>query len=193
MFDLLDAQPAPERVQVQAPPMETPEPKATPKKRKPSKAPAISDEIRAQHRYLVKRKHEWRQALRKSGIKGASAYIVGLYLCDDCANSGSAKLYPRVETIAAELNMPVGTVKDAISALKKAGLLYAKKPRFDGPPDYFLALPKHVRTDGLSAVRSGNEQMEAQPTNGRDFSRRTAGRPSDSTMEAQPRKINHGT
>jgi len=193
-FDLLDSRPAqPEMVDALY--LQTPEQKASlkPRKRKPSRAPAISDEIRTEHQYLVKHKHEWRLALRKSGIRGESAYVVGLYLCDERAGNKTGKLYPKVETMAADIGMPVGTVKGAIAALKKAGLLYAKKPRFNGPPDYFLALPSKARKADNPSDRGSNEQLVAKPTDGRDFIRRTVGRASDSTMEDNHGRIKLGT
>ncbi len=174
-----------ERIRTAEPP-EPKKAKAEPRKR--TQAPIISDEIRAQHRHLVKHKHEWRLALRRSGIKGGAPYVVGLYLCEEKANNGTGKCCPKVETIVSDTDLATGTVKDGLKKLKKAGLLYAKKPRSRSSPDYFLALPNSAQTDGIPSDKRTAERMEFRPANGRNFIRQTDGIPSDSTLEE-----NHGS
>src|SRR5690606_19649787 len=100
----------------------------------------ITDAIRAEHNYICKNKIELIKRIRYVRTSG-SAKDVMLYLID-CANSDTFKCYPSVADIMAGTGLAEGTVKDAISQLKKLGLIHAKKPWKGAQPDYFLAFPQ---------------------------------------------------
>lgn len=137
--------------------------------------------------HVARHKHEWRIALRKAKLRSWAAYIVGLYMIDECLNSRTGALHPKVETIARECGLPEDTVRSALKVLKKAGLMVSKKRRFNGPPDYFMRLPDVARTGLTSPVRDDDEQVIGHPSNGSHVTRRTGHTSPDSTLEE-----NHG-
>lgn len=136
----------------------------------------ITDDIRTEHLYIAQHgKIEFIRRLRYVRTSGA-AKDVALFLVD-CANSDTGKCYPSISDIMKGTGLAEGTVKDAIAALKKVGLIYAKKPWKGAQPDYFLAFAK---PSNRMEIHLSN-RMEIQPII-------SDGNPANTIMEH-----NHGT
>lgn len=135
-----------------------------------------TDDIQALHRTIARKKHLWRVALYKSKLP-ASALRVGLCMVDTFLNRKTGALFPSCASISAECNLPMDTVKDGLLALKMKGLLLSEKTRFDGSPDYFLAIPAALRIGENSPVRSEREEVEIHPSNRWKSTRRTGENP----------------
>lgn len=145
----------------------------------------ITDAIRAEHNYICKNKIDLIKRIRYVRTSGAAKDVM-LYLID-CANSETFKCYPSVADIMAGTGLAEGTVKDAIAALKRVGLIVAKKPWKGAQPDYYLAFPK-----AIAAAQDGEKdeanRMEIQPSSRMEIQPiETDGNPANTIMEH-----NHG-